>query len=221
MSLGHSVTLMTIVTEWPSDRVTEWLSDRVTEWLNHYCHKCDRVGNQVTWSRGHSVTWSLGHAVTRSLGHSVTWSLGHSVTWSLGHSVTRSLGHAYYSSDRMTEWPSDRVTEWPSDRDINGHIAFMSRWAKYQLDRRRLRQARKVIPDVTCSLPLGYCQNLGELVPVQWGIISSSLFCSRRIQYYRWHGGMSVMWGVWGDVTCEETLSNWVPSRKPGRLLTG
>ena len=51
----------------------------------------------------------------------------------------------------------------------------MSRWAKYQLDRRKLRQARKAIPAVTCSLPLGYCRNLGELVPVKGGIISSSL----------------------------------------------
>ena len=37
-------------------------------------------------------------------------------------------------------------------------------WAKYQLDRRRLRQARKAIPDVTWRLSLGYCQNPGELV---------------------------------------------------------
>ena len=65
-------------------------------------------------------------------------------------------------------------------------------WTKYQLDWRSLRQARKAIPAVTCSLPLGYCQNLGELVPVQWGIISSSLFCSRRIQYYWWYRGMAV-----------------------------
>ena len=40
----------------------------------------------------------------------------------------------------------------------------MSTWAKYQPDRRRLRQARKAIPDVTWRLPLGYCQNPGELV---------------------------------------------------------
>ena len=40
----------------------------------------------------------------------------------------------------------------------------MSTGAKYQLDRRRLRQARKAIPDVTWRLPLGYCQNPGELV---------------------------------------------------------
>ena len=40
----------------------------------------------------------------------------------------------------------------------------MSTWAKYQLDRRRLRQAKKAIPDVTWKLSLGYCQNLGELV---------------------------------------------------------
>ena len=40
----------------------------------------------------------------------------------------------------------------------------MLTWAKYQLDRRRLRQARKAIPDVTWRLPLGYCQNPGELV---------------------------------------------------------
>ena len=40
----------------------------------------------------------------------------------------------------------------------------MSTWAKYQLDRKRLRQARKGIPDVTWRLPLGYCQNPGELV---------------------------------------------------------
>ena len=40
----------------------------------------------------------------------------------------------------------------------------MSTWAKYQLDRRRLRQARKAIPDVTWRLPLGYCQFPGELV---------------------------------------------------------
>ena len=51
----------------------------------------------------------------------------------------------------------------------------MLRWAKYELDRRRLQQARKAIPAVTCSLPLGYCRNLGELVPVKGGIISSSL----------------------------------------------
>ena len=51
----------------------------------------------------------------------------------------------------------------------------MLRWAKYQLDRRSLRQARKAIPAVTCSVPLGYCRNLGELVPVKGGIISSSL----------------------------------------------
>ena len=36
--------------------------------------------------------------------------------------------------------------------------------AKYQLDQRRLRQAWKAIPDVTWRLPLGYCQNPGELV---------------------------------------------------------
>ena len=52
----------------------------------------------------------------------------------------------------------------------------MSTWTKYQLDRRSLRQARKAIPAVTCWLPLGYCRNLGELVPVKGGIISSSLF---------------------------------------------
>ena len=40
----------------------------------------------------------------------------------------------------------------------------MSTWAKYQLDRRKLRQARKAIPDVTWRLLLGYCQNPGELV---------------------------------------------------------
>ena len=40
----------------------------------------------------------------------------------------------------------------------------MSTWAKYQLDRRRLRQAWKAIPDVTWRLPLGYCQNPGELI---------------------------------------------------------
>ena len=51
----------------------------------------------------------------------------------------------------------------------------MLTWTKYQLDRRRLRQARKAIPAVTCWLPLGYCRNLGELVPVKGGIISSSL----------------------------------------------
>ena len=41
---------------------------------------------------------------------------------------------------------------------------FMTQWAKYQLDRRRLRQALKAIPDITWRLPLGYCQNPGELV---------------------------------------------------------
>ena len=40
----------------------------------------------------------------------------------------------------------------------------MSTLTKYKLDRRRLRQARKAIPDVTWRLPLGYCQNPGELV---------------------------------------------------------
>ena len=40
----------------------------------------------------------------------------------------------------------------------------MSTWAKYQLDRRKLRQARKTIPDVFWRLPLGNCQNPGELV---------------------------------------------------------
>ena len=40
----------------------------------------------------------------------------------------------------------------------------MSTWAKSQLDRRRLRQARKAIPDVTWRLPLGYCRNPGEFV---------------------------------------------------------
>ena len=40
----------------------------------------------------------------------------------------------------------------------------MSTLEKYQLDRRRLRQAQKAIPDVTCRLPLGNCQNPGELV---------------------------------------------------------
>ena len=40
----------------------------------------------------------------------------------------------------------------------------MLTWTKYQLDRRRLQQARKAIPDVTWRLPLGYCRNLGELV---------------------------------------------------------
>ena len=40
----------------------------------------------------------------------------------------------------------------------------MTQWAKYQLDRRRLRQALKAIPDITWRLPLGYCQNPGELV---------------------------------------------------------
>ena len=40
----------------------------------------------------------------------------------------------------------------------------MSTWAKYQLDQIRLRQARKAIPGVTWRLPLGYCQNPGELV---------------------------------------------------------
>ena len=51
----------------------------------------------------------------------------------------------------------------------------MITWLKYQLDRRRLRQARKAITAVTRWLPLGYCRNLGELVPVKGGIISSSL----------------------------------------------
>ena len=51
----------------------------------------------------------------------------------------------------------------------------MLTWTKYQLDRRRLRQARKAIPAVTCWLPLGYCRNLGELVPVKGGIIGSFL----------------------------------------------
>ena len=36
--------------------------------------------------------------------------------------------------------------------------------AKYQLDRRRLRQVRKAIPDVTWRLPLAFCRNPGELV---------------------------------------------------------
>ena len=40
----------------------------------------------------------------------------------------------------------------------------MSTLAKYQLDWRWLRQARKDIPDVTWRLPLGYWQNPGELV---------------------------------------------------------
>ena len=40
----------------------------------------------------------------------------------------------------------------------------MSNWPKYLLDWRRLRQARKAIPDITWRLPLGYCQNLGEFV---------------------------------------------------------
>ena len=51
----------------------------------------------------------------------------------------------------------------------------MSTWTKYQLDWRSLRQARKAIPAVTCWLPLGYCRNLGELVQVKGGIISSFL----------------------------------------------
>ena len=53
---------------------------------------------------------------------------------------------------------------------------FLSTSTKYQLDRRSLRQARKVIPAVTFWLPLDYCRNLDELVPVKGGIISSSLF---------------------------------------------
>ena len=69
----------------------------------------------------------------------------------------------------------------------------MSTWTKYQLDRRSLRQNQKAIPALTCWLPLGFCRNLGELVPVKGGIISSSLFCSRGIQYCRSHRGMAVI----------------------------
>ena len=57
--------------------------------------------------------------------------------------------------------------------DLEGK--FMLTWTKYRLDRRRLRQARKAIPAVTCWLPMCYCRNLGELVPVKGGIISSDL----------------------------------------------